>query len=498
VGVVWVALYVAVERLKAFPLTQDDTATILAALFVLTYAVSAVYNLFKEFDIKFGWQRKSKAKEESGSGGAGDMLRRMRENQVAADAANAEAGEPAVMAETDIEELREQIAQEDAEEVADRTGADDFATAVHDDAPAAVEAEPEGPPPEAPPPPEPPKAAEKSPEPPKAEKKAPEKPPEPPKPEKPQVASGEAEARQGLLAFAREALAAATRDQSQMNAFSRFGLNLYVAGACSMIGQAKKLSRAAQLVMLRDSLQAAGNSPERSENFCAELPSHGKNPRYAAMIQSGGTAMSRQLAGQPAGTQELTNMLAEWTKPEKRPTVPSAFTFMFTDIVNSTALTSQLGNAGAQRVVRAHNAAVRGAIQAYQGREVKHTGDGIMATFPSPLAAVQASIRAQKEIVAHSAANPSVAFAIRIGVNVGEAVEEDNDFFGAAVQMTARICSVATPANSWVSRAVVDACKGQRLGFIPRGAFQMKGIQQARPLYEIAYTDAHKNEIANL
>ena len=50
----------------------------------------------------------------------------------------------------------------------------------------------------------------------------------------------------------------------------------------------------------------------------------------------------------------------------------------------------------------------------------------------------------------------------------------------------------------WVSRAVVDACKGERLGFIPRGAFQMKGIQQARPLYEVAYTDAHKNELANI
>ena len=68
------------------------------------------------------------------------------------------------------------------------------------------------------------------------EKKAPEKPPEPPP---------DNEARQGMLAFAREALGAATREQPQLNAFSRFGLNLYVAGACAAIGQAKRLAKAA-------------------------------------------------------------------------------------------------------------------------------------------------------------------------------------------------------------------------------------------------------------
>ena len=101
-------------------------------------------------------------------------------------------------------------------------------------------------------------------------------------------------------------------------------------------------------------------------------------------VMDGFDLRQRQLSGQPANTAELTALLADWSKPEKRSSVPSAFTFMFTDIVNSTALTSQLGNAGAQRVVRAHNQAVRGSIQAFGGREVKHTGDGIMATFPTP------------------------------------------------------------------------------------------------------------------
>ena len=141
---------------------------------------------------------------------------------------------------------------------------------------------------------------------------------------------------------------------------------------------------------------------------------------------------------------------------------------------------------------------MRGAIQATRGREVKHTGDGIMAVFPDPVSAVNTTVRMQREIAAHNSANPAVEVNVRIGVNVGEAVEEDNDFFGAAVQITARICDKASTGNIWVSQAVKDACKGQKIGFIPRGKFEMKGIQGSKPLYEIGWSDAHKNELADL
>lgn len=475
---------------------DEDHSTLFAGVFLLSYMGSALYHVGKQFDVKFGWGGGRKATKVP----AAEMIQRMgreapKKGPVIEEESFTQADVQAVATGPSIED---EAAALKAELAGDRLGEDeDFGSDVQQSAP--VEAAPE-PPPQIETPPEPPKVekppepkAEKPPEPPKVEK-PPEKPPE----KKPEASHGEIQARQGYMAFVGEALNAAKREMPELNAFSRFGLNLYLSGACAAAGQAYKVGRQPQLVMLRDGLQAGGNSRERAESFCAELPSHGKNPRYASMIQAGTAAMQRQLSGQPANTAELTALLADWSKPEKRSSVPSAFTFMFTDIVNSTALTSQLGNAGAQRVVRAHNQAVRGSIQAFGGREVKHTGDGIMATFPTPAAAVQAGIRAQKELAAHNGANPSIAFNIRIGVNVGEAVEEDNDFFGAAVQMTARICAACTPANVWVSRAVIDSCKGERLGFIPRGAFQMKGIQQARPLYEVAYTDAHKNELANL
>ena len=111
---------------------------------------------------------------------------------------------------------------------------------------------------------------------------------------------------------------------------------------------------------------------------------------------------------------------------------------------------------------------------------------------------LQATIRMQREVAAHNSANPNTEVTIRVDVNVGEAVEEDSDFFGAAVQMTARICDEASKGNIWVSSAVMDACKGQKIGFIPRGKFEMKGIQGSKSLCEVGWSDAHKNELADL
>jgi adenylate cyclase len=410
-------------------------------------------------------------------------------------------------ADVEIQDLRDRIAAEDAseEDEGGETEADDEDDGEPRDLDADMDTQVQGraePAMEEPPPAVPEKPAEKAIERAvekhieRAVEKPPEKPIEKPVERAPQKSPAEVEARGGLSKFVGEAMSHV--NAAQLNAFSRFGLNLYVAGAGSVIGQAKKLARDVQLAVVKDGLQHAGNTAERAEAFCVELPSYGKNPRYAGMIQAGVKAMQSRMGGSESAAQNITTLLNEWNLPEKRPTVPSVITFMFTDIVGSTEMTARLGNAGAQKAVRAHNTAVRGAISAKRGREVKHTGDGIMATFPDPAAAVTGAIQILRDIAAHNAANPSLQVQVRIGVNVGEAVEEENDFFGAAVQMTARICDKASKGNVWASQAVVDACKGQRLGFIPRGRFEMKGIQGAKILYEVGWTEAHKTEVADL
>ncbi len=301
-----------------------------------------------------------------------------------------------------------------------------------------------------------------------------------------------------FLKFLTNAVTSIQSEHAQLNTFSKFGMNLYMCGACTTICQAKGLTNDVMLGLLKDGLNLIGTNAARAQSFCDDIPAHSQNPRYAGMIQAGSKAMSNFMAGVAAANAGLSALLTEWNLPEKRPSVPNMFTFLFTDIVGSTAMTQQLGNAGAQKAVRAHNDAVRGAIQKFNGREVKHTGDGIMATFPDGPSAVAASIQMLQAIASHNKATPDIPVEIRIGVNTGEAVEEENDFFGQAVQMTARICDKAADGHAWVSEVVVQSCQGQRFGFLPRGEFEMKGIEKPKALFEIAWTDAHRDELADL
>ena len=128
---------------------------------------------------------------------------------------------------------------------------------------------------------------------------------------------------------------------------------------------------------------------------------------------------------------------------------PGIRTVLFTDVVDSTSLTQQLGDDAAMALLRIHDEIVRGALSASGGREVKHTGDGIMASFHSTVAAVRCASRTQRELAAHTQANKDLPVAVRIGAAAGEPVENHRDLFGATVQLAARLCSHAQPGRAW-------------------------------------------------
>src|SRR5207249_11660560 len=119
---------------------------------------------------------------------------------------------------------------------------------------------------------------------------------------------------------------------------------------------------------------------------------------------------------------------------------PGIRTILFTDIVDSTALTQIMGDDAAMDLLDLHNTVVRNALADLGGREVKHTGDGIMASFVSAAAAVRSAIRIQRELAKHEKANPERPLKVRVGAAAGEPVEQHNDLFGSTVQLAARLC----------------------------------------------------------
>lgn len=163
-------------------------------------------------------------------------------------------------------------------------------------------------------------------------------------------------------------------------------------------------------------------------------------------------------------------------------------TVLFTDIVGSTDLTQRLGDDAAMELVKDHDRIVRAALAAGQGREVKHTGDGIMACFASAVCAMRSACQMQSELAARDSAQPQHPLKLRIGAAAGEPVEHNNDLFGATVQLAARLCAAATPEQILVSSAVADACLGKGLEFDEQSAIPLKGFDRPVRAYSVRWS----------
>lgn len=159
---------------------------------------------------------------------------------------------------------------------------------------------------------------------------------------------------------------------------------------------------------------------------------------------------------------------------------------LFTDIVNSTMLTQRLGDLEAMEVIRDHDRIVRAALRDTGGTEVKHTGDGIMASFSSVTAAIQCATTIQHRLVDHALAAEH-PLAVRIGISAGEPVTEHNDLFGSAVQLAARACATADVGGILVSDLVREHFDGDPIEFVERGPFELKGFERPVALYEVCW-----------
>jgi class 3 adenylate cyclase len=171
--------------------------------------------------------------------------------------------------------------------------------------------------------------------------------------------------------------------------------------------------------------------------------------------------------------------------PPGEPYVDTAFrTVLFTDMEGSTRLTQRLGDARAMAVLRTHDQIVGDALGRYSGSEVKHTGDGLMAAFPSVVGAIASAIQIQRRV---AEADDNSGLRVRIGMSAGEPVTERNDLFGAVVQLAARLCSRAEPGSVLVSSAVRDLALGKGFVFKKRGRVRLKGFDEPVHSFEVMW-----------
>jgi len=141
-------------------------------------------------------------------------------------------------------------------------------------------------------------------------------------------------------------------------------------------------------------------------------------------------------------------------------------------------------------LLEVHDSIVRGALSDLGGREIKHLGDGIMASFVSAAAAVKCATRVQREISRHGQEHKDRPLNVRLGIAAGEPVEHHNDLFGCTVQLAARLCSHAQAEQILVSNVVAELCEGKALPFEDLGEVALKGFDHPVRAHAVTWTAA--------
>jgi class 3 adenylate cyclase len=139
-------------------------------------------------------------------------------------------------------------------------------------------------------------------------------------------------------------------------------------------------------------------------------------------------------------------------------------TILFTDLEGSTALVEALETSTFMGLLTDHDVIIRRALVAKRGREVKHTGDGIMASFDDVASALECALAIRAGFDAWAEEGRKPALRVRIGLAAGKPVDHNDDLFGATVNLASRICNAAEPGSVLVSDVVHEL--GSAVGFV--------------------------------
>ncbi len=186
-------------------------------------------------------------------------------------------------------------------------------------------------------------------------------------------------------------------------------------------------------------------------------------------------------AGDP---EEVLGEVEEFTTGSRRERAPERVlaTVLFTDIVDSTRHAAASGDRDWRRMLERHDELVRRQLARYRGREIKHTGDGFLASFDGPARAVECA-------AAITGGVRRIGLEVRAGVHTGECELRGQDIAGMAVHIGARVGASAAPGEVLVSSTVKDLVVGSGLRFEARGATTLKGVPDEWHLFALAESD---------
>ena len=297
-------------------------------------------------------------------------------------------------------------------------------------------------------------------------------------------------------------------EADQFKADGHFGLILYMLGMSNGFHQSLRTDMQATNRQIATLLAGAKIAPESIFNCANNLHEYLAYPRYNAMYNAGKDSVFELTAGR-ATSLNVASSLQQWfgdtpapseeiptDAPEEARTVPTTnFAVVgFTDIVDFTESVRTMGDDWMVDVLQAHNSIVREAIQSFGGYEVKHTGDGIMMSFPSVEKGLKACVSVQKGIKLFNEKMPGRRFAVRVGISAGEPIHMEGDLFGQPVNLAARIMPFAQGAQIAVSDSLHDMAKEMNYTYTEKDDCILKGFEGPQTIYFLEWDPDKKEE----
>jgi class 3 adenylate cyclase len=152
-------------------------------------------------------------------------------------------------------------------------------------------------------------------------------------------------------------------------------------------------------------------------------------------------------------------------------------TILFTDIVDSTALAREAGDASWKRTVGMHDDVARSVLAGFGGREIETAGDSFLVVFDSAEGAIRCGLALVRALDA-------IRLSIRVGIHSGEVVVSDDQVRGLAVHAAARILDRAGSGEVLMSGTTRDLAEGATgLTFESRGPHRLKGLEREHELF---------------
>ncbi|MGZ3587743.1 MAG: nickel-binding protein [Candidatus Limnocylindrales bacterium] len=160
-------------------------------------------------------------------------------------------------------------------------------------------------------------------------------------------------------------------------------------------------------------------------------------------------------------------------------------TILFTDLEGSTSLLQAAGEAGFMALLTEHDLIIRRALVAWRGREVKHTGDGIMASFDDVGRALECAMAIQDGFGARAREGAEPKLRVRIGLAAGQPVDHNDDLFGSTVTLASRICDAADAGHVLASDLVRELGSERGFSFDGGHDLQLKGFVGPTRVFEL-------------